>query len=81
MKLTCLFDSVCSLLFLLCWTNIFRDFVLDVTSIHDTCILVTSSTKSRKILVQQRRNKREHTLSNRQVNFILNFIFYYIFLL
>jgi hypothetical protein len=23
------------LLFLLCWTNIFRDFVLDVTSIHD----------------------------------------------
>ena len=28
------------LIFLFCWTNIFRNFALDVTSIHDTCILV-----------------------------------------
>jgi hypothetical protein len=29
MKLTCLFDSVCSPFIPLCWTNIFRDFALD----------------------------------------------------
>jgi hypothetical protein len=31
----------------------------------------TIELKSRKILVQQKKNKREHTLSNRQVIFIL----------
>jgi hypothetical protein len=49
--------------------------------IMPSCILVPSSTKSRKILVQQKGGiKGEHTLSNRQVNFILKFIFYDMFL-
>jgi hypothetical protein len=36
MKLTCYLIVCVLLVFLLCWTNIFRDFVLDVTSIHET---------------------------------------------
>jgi hypothetical protein len=82
MKLTCLFDSQCVLLlFLLCWTNIFRDFVLD--DIHDTSCITTTSTIGIECKAKVSENisptkgiKGEHTLSNRQVNFILKFIFY-----
>jgi hypothetical protein len=48
---------------------------------HIVCILVPSSAKSRKILVQHNRNKGEHTLSNRQVNFILYFMTYLYFII
>ena len=69
------------LLFLFCWTNIFRDFALDGTSIHNTSTIECKVSENTTVVQQKRNKKRTHTIkSNRQVKFILKFIFYDIFL-
>jgi hypothetical protein len=80
MNLTCLFDLiVCVLfLFLFCWTTVVFSETLH-SMVLVLCILVPSSAKSRKILVQQKRNKRR-TCTHYQIGkFILKFIFYDIY--
>jgi hypothetical protein len=65
MKLTCLFDSVCSpFIPPFCWTNIFRDFVLDGTSIHDGMIKANDF----------RSSIRRHGTSNRKFSHSNRFI-------